>query len=312
MSDFGGIEVWRGGVNSWECDEIGRLNVRFYVARASEGLVGLAAALGLPEAFREKATATLVVKDHLIRFLREARAGSPLHMVAGVLEVGETEARFLQLLVHSLSGDLVASFQTVVVHATARNGRAFPWSAATQRRADSLKIALPQQAAPRSLDLAPASANATMAKAERLGLIRLSAGAVGVSDCDVFGHMRPDALIGRVSDGVPALAAALRSGEGDKPRPRPNDVGRAVLEYRVSYQAWPRAGDRFEVRSGLADVGDRTQRFVHWILDPESGRAWVTAEAVAIALNLETRSIIPISPQDQSRLRARVTPGLTF
>ena len=40
-----GIEVWRGCVNTWECDEMGHLNVRFYVARAMEGLVGLAAAL---------------------------------------------------------------------------------------------------------------------------------------------------------------------------------------------------------------------------------------------------------------------------
>ena len=34
-----GVEVWRGGVNTWECDEMGHLNVRFYVARAMEGLV---------------------------------------------------------------------------------------------------------------------------------------------------------------------------------------------------------------------------------------------------------------------------------
>ena len=138
----------------------------------------------------------------------------------------------------------------------------------------------------------------------------LGGGAVGPADCDVFGRMRPDALVGRVSDGVPALNAVLRPEEGDAPRRRPDDVGGAVLEYRLSYQAWPRAGDRFAIRSGLADIGDRTQRLVHWILDPESGRAWATAEAVAIALDLKARRIIPISPEDQQRLRARVTPGL--
>jgi acyl-CoA thioester hydrolase len=310
VTDFGGIEVWRGGVSSWECDEMRRLDMRFYLARAMEGLVGLAAALGLPEAFREKATATLVVEDHHIRFLREARAGEPLHMVAGVLDVGESEMRFQQLLIHSLSGELAASFQTVAVHATAQDGRAFPWSAATLRRAEAIRIALPHQAAPRGLDLAPASGKASMAAAEGLGLIRLGGGAVGPADCDVFGRMRPDALVGRVSDGVPALNAVLRPEEGDAPRRRPDDVGGAVLEYRLSYQAWPRAGDRFAIRSGLADIGDRTQRLVHWILDPESGRAWATAEAVAIALDLKARRIIPISPEDQQRLRARVTPGL--
>ncbi len=119
-------------------------------------------------------------------------------------------------------------------------------------------------------------------------------------------------MVGRVSDGVPALNAVLRAEEGVAPSRQPEGVGGAVLEYRVSYQAWPRAGDRFEIRSGLADVTDRTQRLVHWILDPESGRAWATAEAVAISLDLATRKIIPFSRDDQRRLTAKVTPGLRF
>ena len=45
-----------------------------------------AAALGLPDAFRANAGATLLVKDQHIRFLREARPRAALHMVAGILE----------------------------------------------------------------------------------------------------------------------------------------------------------------------------------------------------------------------------------
>lgn len=51
MTNDTGVEVWRGGVNVWECDEMGHMNVRFYVTRAMQGLVGLAAELGMPEAF---------------------------------------------------------------------------------------------------------------------------------------------------------------------------------------------------------------------------------------------------------------------
>jgi len=91
----GGIEIWRGGVNTWECDEMGHMNVRFYVARAMEGLVGLAAALGLPHAFAAHAGATLLVREQHIRFLREARAGAALHMTGGVVVVlGKTGRNF--------------------------------------------------------------------------------------------------------------------------------------------------------------------------------------------------------------------------
>jgi acyl-CoA thioester hydrolase len=310
VNGFGGLEVWRGGVNTWECDENGHMNVRFYVARAMEGVVAMASALGLPGAFRERANATLLVKDHHIRFLREAHAGAPLHMVAGVIDIGEFEARLLQLLIHSGTGELAASFQTVVAHVTARDERPFPWSAPTRRLSQTLRMDVPARAAPRSLDLAPGAGAASLAAADRLGLIRLSAGAVGAMDCDVFGRMRPEVVIGRVSDGIPALAGALRAGAGASARPA--RVGGAVLEYRVAYGLWPRAGDRLEIRSGLAAVGERTQRVVHWMLDPQTGQAWATAEAVAVALDLDARAIIPNSPEDQAVLSARITPGLTL
>ena len=312
MSSPDGLEVWRGGVNTWECDAMGHMNVRFYVARAMEGLVGLAGALGLSGAFRERANATLLIKDHHIRFLQEARAGAPLHMVAGVLDIGECEARFLQLLVHSTTGQLAASFQTVVTHATARDERPFPWSDATRAMADRLKVEPPERAAPRSLGLAPSAGRASLAQSEALGLVRLGAGAIGAADCDVFGRMRPEVMVGRVSDGVPGLRDVLRLEAGEAASERPPGLGGAVLEYRIAYLAWPRAGDRYVVRSGLAAVGDKTHHYVHWVLDPDTGRAWGSSEAVAIALDLAARQIVPISPADQALLRTRITPGLTF
>ena len=308
VNEFGGLEVWRGGVNTWECDEMGHMNVRFYVARAMEGLVGFAAAIGLEGAFRANADATLIVRDHHIRFLREARASAPLYMKAGLIDIGESEARVLQLLVHASSGELAASFQTVIVHATARDGRPFPWSDRSRSLAERLRTEIPERAAPRSLGLGPSAGDATLARADTMGLIALSAGAFGAQDCDVFGRVRPELFIGRVSDGVPSLAAAFGGRAGGAERPE--RVGGAVLEYRLAYHAWPRAGDRFAVRSGLAGFDDRAQRLVHWILDPASGEPWVTSEAVAIALDLDARKIIPISDEAKTRLATHVTPGL--
>jgi acyl-CoA thioester hydrolase len=57
------VEVWRGGVNTWDCDEMGHMNVRHYVSRAMEGLAGLAEALCMPQAFCTTASATLLVRD---------------------------------------------------------------------------------------------------------------------------------------------------------------------------------------------------------------------------------------------------------
>jgi acyl-CoA thioester hydrolase len=305
VSGFEGLEVWRGSVNTWECDDNGHMNVRFYVARAAEGLVGLAGALGMETAFRPRADATLLIREQHIRFLREARPGAALHMLAGVISIAGDEARILQLLIHSATGELAATFQTVVTHVSSREGRAFPWSMRTLHSAENLMMAIPERAAARSVALAPVRCAANLAEADRLGLVRLGAGAFGVADIDAFGRMRPEMFIGRVSDGVPRLREVV----GDAGEPRPH-VGGAVVEYRLIHLDWPRAGDRFEIRSGLAGLAGHAQRIVHWMLDPSTGKAWGSAEAIAVRLDLQVRRMIPLDDMARERALAAVVPGL--
>lgn len=311
MAPSPGAEVWRGGVNTWECDEMGHLNARFYVARAMEGLVGMAGLLGLGDAFRHQANATLIVEEHYLKFLKEARAGTPLHMTAGILEIDDTRARILQLLIHSATGELAAATQTVITHATTADHRVFPWSPRTLQRAEGLRVEAPTAAIPRSLEFAPASGAASLAEADRLGLVRLGLGAVSPAECDAFGRMRPEVFLGRISDGVPAMGAVF----GVTSHLNPNSdlgLGAAVLETRAVYHAWPRAGDRVELRSGLAEVNAKTFRLAHWLLDPETGRAWASAEAVAVDFDLTRRRIVPLDGAAQARMRAHVKPGLAL
>ncbi len=232
-------------------------------------------------------------------------------MTGGVLDMGETDARLFLMLTHTRSGEIAASFQTVVSHVTAREERPFAWSDETRRAADALPVEVPARCAPRSLSLAPVESGADLAAARRLGLTELSGGAIGAQDCDAFGRMRPEVFIGRVSDGIPGFlrgeAEVAPAGADGAPK-----VGGAVVEYRLLHLAWPRAGDRFEIRSGLAEVGERSQRVVHWMLDPATGRPWGSAEAVAVSLDLETRRMIPLTPEAQARARERLVPGLAL
>lgn len=307
-----GVEIWRGGVNTWECDEMGHMNVRFYVSRAMEGLVGLAAALGMPHAFAAHANATLLLREHHIRFLREAHAGAPLHMTGGVVEMGETDARLLQVLYHSDSGEPAATFQTRVSHVTPRDGVAFPWPRAAHERAKALTVEVPPFAAARSLDLSDVASTASGERADQLDLVRIAAGAVKASDCDVFGRVGAEQFIGRVSDGIPRLIRSFRETVVAGAEAQPARVGGAVLEYRLLHLGWPRAGDRVEIRSGLVGADARTKRMVHWMLDPETGKAWGASEAVAVTFDLDARKVVPISDEARARLMRHAKAGLAL
>jgi acyl-CoA thioester hydrolase len=302
-----GVEVWKGSVATWECDAMGHLNVGFYVAKSMEGLIGLAAELGMPHAFTPNAQATLTVREQHIRFMKEARPGAPLTMTGGVVEIGETDARLLLLLRHR-TGEIAASFQTLVTHATAQEGRAFPWPDRAQARAKVLAMAVPPEAAPRSIGLDPVESRASLGRAEALGLKRTALGAVRPGDCDTFGRMRPEMLMARISDGIPHFFDGKRPGTEDGGP----QVGGAALEYRLIHLAWPRAGDRVELRSGSAGGDARFRKLTHWLLDPESGQPWGVAEAVAVSFDLQTRKIITLGDQALAEANAQAIEGLTL
>jgi acyl-CoA thioester hydrolase len=299
------VEVWRGGVANWECDQMGHLNVGFYVAKSMEALAGLAAELGMPGAFAAAAEATLVVREQHIRFIKEARPGAPLTITGGVIEMGEADAR-LMLLMHHHTGELAASFQTLALHATARDGRAFPWPDRIRARADALKVEVPLNAAPRSIGLEPMETQASLSRADELGLVRTGLRVIDTQDCDAFGRMRTETFMHRLSDGIPHFFAGRRPSTVDTDR----EVGGAALEYRLIHHAWPRAGDRLELRSGSAGGDARFRRLVHWLLDPDTGRPWGSAEAIAVSFDLETRKLITLSDEELARVEADAVKGL--
>jgi acyl-CoA thioester hydrolase len=286
---------------------MGHLNVGFYVARSMEGLTGLAAELGMAGAFAPDARATLIVREQHIRFLREARPGTPLIMTGVVIEMSESGARLLLLLRHA-DGQLAASFQTLVDHATAREGRAFPWPARVLERAEALRLDVPPEAAPRSIGLEPVESRASLARADELGLRRTGLGAVRAGDCDLYGRMRTELMMARISDGIPHfLQGRALNGE-----PVGQRAGGAALEYRLTHLNWPRAGDRVELRSGASGGDARFRKLTHWLLDPESGRPWGVAEAIAVSFDLETRKIITLSDEALAAANAQVIEGLTL
>ena len=290
---MGGIEIWRGGVTPWQCDEMGHMNVRFYLAAANEGMANLAGALGMPRAYAAGASSTLLLREHHVRFLKEARAGAGLYMTGGVLEMGESEATLLLTLRH-LTGEPAAAVTAKVSHVTPRDLRTFPWTRATRELAPGLTIQAPDFALPRSVPVAPVTTGASLKAADGLGLERASTGAVMPVDCDVFGRMLPEQVLARIYASVGTILnrsqAAMIEAEPDL-RER---LGGAAVEYRAIYHAWPAAGERIEMRSAHKELTPKSRRMIYWMLDPTSGRPWATAEMVSLFLDLKARRSLTI------------------
>jgi acyl-CoA thioester hydrolase len=304
------IELWRGAVNAWECDELGHMNVRFYLAKASEAVANLAEAAGLNPVQRHDSASTLVPRDIHIRFLAEAHPGAPLFIEGGFLAHDRTTASVILVMRHAGTGRPAATFRSTLGHADPGNGRDFAWPDRFSARADSLLVDLPDFAVPRGLSLDVSPTDAGLRKADGLQLETIGRGRFGNHEMDAFGWLRPEFLLGRISDSVVNFAAAFPEEWAMHAGHNGQRIGSALLECRIRPHRWPRAGDGFVVRSGLKSAGPRVRNLVHWVLEPATGTPWWSMEGVAAPMDLETRRLRDVPDEVQAALAAACIDGL--
>lgn len=304
--------LWRGNANSWECDELGHLNVRFYMAKAQEALAGLADRLGMHLAFAPDATATLIPRDIVIRFLAEARPGAPLRISGGVISHDATSLTVAMVLYHAASDTPAATFEICAEHCDAVTGRVFNWPARSLKALSLIEVERPALMTPRSLGETPASSKLSLAAANALNLQEIGRGRINRDELDAFARMRAEFGIGKVSDsvihfsdGFPEQWEAFAKGE-------PLTVASAVLEARLNFRRFPAQGEGYVLRSGLKSATDKVRTLVHWALDPVSGKPLWSMEAVACMLDLETRRLAPVSAARLAELQSKTQPELAY
>lgn len=298
--------LYQGSVNTWECDDGGHLNIRFHFERAFIGLAHMARALELPRASTESAGSTLLAQEIHARFIKEARPSAPLVMHGGVIDISESDATLCLDMRHH-DGAPGTAFTFKVRHVETRGLRSFPWSERTKAAAKRLKCKLPEHAKPRSIDNDKPPADASLANAMKLGAKRIGGALVYPDQCDALGRLRGEHFAGRISDSAPNLLAPWRqaaASEGVQP-------AGAVVESRLVIRRFPRAGELIEIHSGIAEIGEKTLRIVHWIVDPESGAAWASMEAVALTFDVATRKALTPTTEARERVAKLVVPDLS-
>lgn len=301
--------LWRGNANAWECDELGHLNVRFYLAKANEAIGVLSGLLGMRAAFRRRATATLHAREMTVRFLAEARPGAPLEIRGGVVDHDATGFTAALILRHCALDRTAAAFTVRLDHVDPLTDTVFPFAARARAALEARSIERPADCVPRSLSSAPGE-TLSLQRADALGLEMLARGMINPGEVDVFGRMRLEFAFGKISDsvvhlesGFPEQWEAYRAG-------RALSAASAVLEARLIFRRLPEAGAGYVIRTGLSSVTDKIRTLTHWVIDPETGAPLWSMEAVGCLLDLETRKLKPIDGDTLAGLRAHVVEGL--
>jgi acyl-CoA thioester hydrolase len=120
--------TYRGSVYPSQCDQMGHLNVAFYVAKFDEATWQLLNAIGLaPTRMRTEKIGMAGVEQH-IEYKRELYAGDVVTVTSRVLEIRDKSIRFQHEMRNDETGELAAQMVIVAVHldTATRRARAFP------------------------------------------------------------------------------------------------------------------------------------------------------------------------------------------
>ena len=120
--------TYRGAVYPWHCDQMGHMNVMWYVGKFDEATWNLFAAAGITTAFLREQKRGMAAVQQNITYRRELVAGDTLTVHSAFLEVRDKVARFVHEMRHGETGELAALCMLTGVHidAVARRSCAFP------------------------------------------------------------------------------------------------------------------------------------------------------------------------------------------
>lgn len=303
------IETYRGESLAWEADDLGHMNMRFYIGRAGQARTFLLAQMGLPNTQKAKTMSTVVASRQHIKYHSEVRPGGGLFVRSGISEIRSHEMDIVHMIYRiSSSGPVISATVTETArHIFRRTQKPFGWPGRVKKSAANFMCAIPEDAAFRNIDKTIQPGDISLKQAKALDLTSIGRGVFAPEECDLFGWVRPVDLIGRVSDSVQHLARAWPGIDFDGN----NQLSGAFLEGLFFHRRdRPRAGDCYEICSGLMAANTHVRHICHWLLNPVTGRPWASMVGVACLFDLKARRLVKVPPAELPALQSKAINGL--
>ncbi len=107
--------TYRGALESWECDETGRVTPRFQIARFAECANQLFRNIGISKPLLRSRNLGSAALDYTIEYRAPLQPGQAVDIRSGVLEVRGKVLRFFHHLIDSSHGGIATSIEVTAV-----------------------------------------------------------------------------------------------------------------------------------------------------------------------------------------------------
>jgi len=305
---MGFIKTWVGECSAWECDDLGHLNMRYYMHKAQQARQMFIIKLGLDNAFHKNSASSVRVRDFHIKYLGEARPGDPLRFESGLLELGEDTARICHIMYHH-DGRLAATIHETVEHYYLPTRQSFAWPRRVVEAAKALTVELPAPAKARNIDMDATPKAIDETRLKKLGVNLLGMGVFQPHECGIGGTVTTQSLLGRTTETIATFDEGWP--EMTDQAFRDSNGSGALLEARCFINQRAVAGQAYHFYSGVQSGDSYTRRIIHNMVDAVSGENLFSMDAVGCLFDLNARKLIKATPAQIKVLEKNVIKGLS-
>jgi len=132
------IVTYRGAVYPWQCDQMGHMNVMFYVGKFDEATWSLGAMMGLTSSYMRETQTGMAGVQQNITYKRELFPGSVVEIRSHVVSIGERKITFVHEMYDAERDEIAAICELTAVHIDRTTRRAIPFPPDVRALADKL------------------------------------------------------------------------------------------------------------------------------------------------------------------------------
>ena len=119
--------TYRGAVYPWHCDQMGHMNVMWYVGKFDEATWQLFSALGITGTYLRETESGLAAVQQNLTYKKELFAGSIIDIFSQVISIREKVIEFVHDMRDAESGEVTAICEITAVHMNRRIRKAVPF-----------------------------------------------------------------------------------------------------------------------------------------------------------------------------------------
>ncbi|MBV8051780.1 MAG: thioesterase family protein [Acidobacteriaceae bacterium] len=128
--------TYRGVTYPWQCDQIGHMNITWYVSKFDEANWNLFASVGIMPSYLRDGKFGVAGVQQNITYKRELMAGDVIEIRTKILEIREKVIRFVHEMSNVETQEIAATCEITAVHMDRKTRKSFPFPDAVRKAAE--------------------------------------------------------------------------------------------------------------------------------------------------------------------------------